>query len=185
MKDEIIEHSVDSYIKRILPQAGRELKYIKDNDWSEIANVKSRENSYKIQKLLNDRNVKSAVKLYKISGEEELGSKRIKAALKKLMEFFYILEDRYNKTIKNFDWTSFDISDDSVAKKVESEIQMQATILDDLNSLESQLKSINFGDIDDSVSISMHGEESMPFMMAESLQKAFPEIETALNKKKK
>ncbi len=173
---------VNSYIGRILPQAKKELQYIKDNDWSVIDNVGKRGSVYKVQHLLNDRNIKSAIKLYKMAGED-LDKKRVKSALRILIEFYTILDDRYNVMIEKFDWTSFDLEDAKQAKKATSEVEMQASILENLNTFEATLRAINFGDESDDVNISMHSDTPIPFMMREAIEEQYPEILDHLKKK--
>lgn len=174
---------VDGFISRVLPPAKKELRYIEDNDWSEIVNVKSRENAYKVQRLLIDRNLTSAVLLYKMAGED-VKRKRVQAALSTFMTFFTILRDRYERMIQKFDWTGFDLSDDKQADKAEAEVSFQSKVLDDVNGHEVALRGINFGEQDDSVNIRFFDEKPAPFLMRSAIETVYPEIKDFLKKEK-
>lgn len=184
MSDNSVKESVDSYISRILPQATKEFKFVKDNDWTEISNVKTREQNYKIQKLLVDRNIKSAVKLYKMAGED-IKSKRVRSTLRTLIEFYKVLNDRYKVMIDTFNWTEFNLEDDKEAGRAAAEVKFQAGVLDDVNALDSELRGINYGDESDTINVAMHSNTPIPFMMKEYIEGKFPEISEFLKKRDK
>lgn len=181
-----VSESIDKYISRVLPQAKKELAYIKDNDWSAIENIETRENSYDVQALLVDRNVKTAINLYKIAKESDtIGSKRVKASLKLLISFFKICNERYESMVQNFDWTTLSMDDKKEATKAKLEIQIQSKILKVVNELEAKLQAINFGDESDDVNVSMYGDTPMPFLMRDVMESAFPVIGEYLERKNK
>lgn len=172
---------VDGFINRILPPAKKELQYIKDHDWSEIANVGSRENTYEVQQLITDRNIKSAVDLYKMAGED-VKKKRVQSSLQVFIEFFTILNDRYEKMVKRFDWTSFDLTNDKEAEKAKAEVSFQSALLKEVNRYESVLRGINFGGEDNKVNIRFFDDKPAPFLMKGSLEEVYPEIKDFLKK---
>lgn len=181
MKNEL-SAELDSYIKRVLPQAKKELKYVKNEDWSSIESVSVRSNVYKIQNLLVDRNVKTAVKLYGLASED-LSNKRVKAALAILIDFFKVADTRYKTMIDAFDWTTFDLIDTKGTDRVKKEVEFQAEVLDDINTLENRLRAINFGGESDELSLSFHSDTPAPFMMSDMLEDFYPEIKDYLKRK--
>ena len=177
-----LNSEVESYLKRVLPQAKKELKYNKNEDWSKIKSVPTRENVYKIQDLLVHRNIETALKLYKLAGED-VKNKRVKDSLAILVEFFTILDERYSSMIEEFDWTTFKLDEKDANKRVEEEVKFQSGVLDDINKYEIKLKSINFGDESDDVSVSFYGNIPAPLMMSSMIEEIYPEVKEAVNKK--
>lgn len=177
-----LNSEVDAYLKRILPQAKKELTYIKNEDWSIIENVKMRGNVYKIQNLLVDRNTKTAVKLYGLA-KEDITKKRVKSALSTLIEFFNIADKRYKVMVETFDWSTFSLDNDADAGKIKSEVEFQAEVLNDINGLEARLRAINFGGESDELSINFYNNTPAPFMMAEAIEIRYPEIKQFMKRK--
>jgi len=173
--------AVDSYIRRILPQAKKELTYIEGEDWSVIKNVKSRDNAYEVHNLITDRNVRSAVTLYNMAGED-IGKKRVKNALEVLVKFFTILDERYKKVIEKFDWTAFNTEEEGSAK---NEVEFQSAVLKNINTLEDKLRGINFGGESDELHIEFHGDKPVPFMMNERMEEKYPDIKKHLEERDK
>ena len=174
--------AVDAYIRRILPQAKKELTYVEGEDWSGIKNVKTRENAYAVHNLITDRNIKSAVDLYKMAGED-LSKKRVKNSLEILVKFFSILDERYNKVVENFDWTEFNSEEDGASAKAKNEVEFQSEVLKNLNAHEERLRKINFGGESDELHIEFHGDKPIPLMMSERMEEKYPDIQKYLDKK--
>lgn len=177
-----LDPAVDGFIKRILPPAKKELKYIKDEDWSEIKNIKTRKNNYDVHHVITDRNIKYAIKLYKMAGED-VEKPRVKTTLDFLIGFFNILDERYSQMVEKFDYTALNLEEEEETNKMKFEVEFQSTVLNHINSMEASLRTINFGGESDELHIEFHGKQPIPFMMSETMEKKYPDIKKFLEKK--
>jgi hypothetical protein len=181
-------------IELISPVAEKELKFVQEKDWSEIENLKKRESAYRLQDMLNARNLDALVKLYNLA-IEDLSHPTVKSTISLLMGFYTLLEERYANMNKKFDWTEFtddDISTDSdgnktksVEKKQEEEIEFQSGVLKDYSAFKEQLRKINFGDEQGVIDIPIHGDTPIPLLMRVIIEERYPEVTEEIEKKLK
>lgn len=179
----MIDKKLRDHLDLIMPPAKKELKFIKEHDWSTVAKLDKRESMYNLQSILNDRNISALIKLYSLA-EEDLGNPEIRKSIRLLLEFYYILEARYNHVTTAFDWTEFDEADANVEKKMELEIAFQSGVLKDLSSFKERLRKINFGEESDNLDIPIHADKPIPMTMSVAIEERYPEIRQFINKKK-
>ena len=178
----MLDKKVQDHIDLVIPPAKKELKFIKEQDWSEISHLGKRESMYNLQSILNERNINALVKLYNLA-EEDLGHPEVRKSIKILLEFYYILEKRYQNVDKKFDWTKFDQSEKDIEKKMADEIEFQSGVLKDLSRFKENLRKINFGEESNDLDIPIHSDKPIPVIMAESVEARYPEIREFINKK--
>jgi len=193
MENHLDKKIIDN-IELIHPVAVKELKFIQEHDWSEIDNLKKRESAYKLQHILNSRNLSALEKLYKLASED-LGHPKVRATIDLLVGFYILLEERYINMDKKFDWTMFtdeDIPVDkdgnkvkSVEKKQEEEIAFQSGVLDDYSTFKESLRKINFGNDQALVDIPIFGDAPIPLLMSEIIEERYPEVTELMRKKLK
>jgi len=178
-----VKTEIDSFISRVLPGAKKELKFIRDNNWLEVKNIKGRTDSYALQRVLNNRAIDNMSKLYKMAEKtEDLNNTRVKNSLKLLRTFFTILDERYSVYSEDVSWMELveenltDKQAKAVLKKQEEEVKLRSLVLEDINKAEHTLREINDGEEDDSVVISLHGNEPIPFMMQDLARRKWPRI---------
>lgn len=178
----MLDKKIDDHINLVIPPAKKELKFVRDNDWSDIPNLATRESMYKLQSILNERNLNALIKLYSLA-EEELGNPEVRKSIKILIEFFYILEKRYMTVDKKFDWTKFDQTEKGFEKRMELEIEFQSNILKDLSNFKERLRKINFGEESSDLDIPIHSDKPIPLTMSRAIEERYPEIRDFINKK--
>lgn len=171
----MLDKKIQDHIDLVIPPAKKELKFIKDQDWSNISNLEKRDSAYKLQHILNERNINALIKLYNLS-EESLNNPEVKKSIKILLEFYYILEKRYQVVDKKFDWTKFDQSEKNIEKKMADEIEFQSGVLKDLSGFREKLRKINFGEESNDLDIPIHSDKPIPLIMAGSVEERYPEI---------
>lgn len=178
----MLDKKIDDHINLVIPPAKKELKFVRDNDWSDIPNLATRESMYKLQSILNERNLNALIKLYSLA-EEELGNPEVRKSIKILIEFFYILEKRYMTVDKKFDWTKFDQTEKGFEKRMELEIEFQSNVLKDLSNFKERLRKINFGEESSDLDIPIHSDKPIPLTMSRAIEERYPEIRDFINKK--
>lgn len=178
----MLDKKIDDHINLVIPPAKKELKFVRDNDWSDIPNLATRESMYKLQSILNERNLNTLIKLYSLA-EEELGNPEVRKSIKILIEFFYILEKRYMTVDKKFDWTKFDQTEKGFEKRMELEIEFQSNVLKDLSNFKERLRKINFGEESSDLDIPIHSDKPIPLTMSRAIEERYPEIRDFINKK--
>ncbi len=178
----MLDKKIDDHINLVIPPAKKELKFVRDNDWSDIPNLATRESMYKLQTILNERNLNALIKLYSLA-EEELGNPEVRKSIKILIEFFYILEKRYMTVDKKFDWTKFDQTEKGFEKRMELEIEFQSNVLKDLSNFKERLRKINFGEESSDLDIPIHSDKPIPLTMSRAIEERYPEIRDFINKK--
>jgi hypothetical protein len=180
----MLDKKVQDHIDLVVPPAKKELKFIKDQDWSKVSHIGKRDSMYKLQHILNERNINALVKLYNLA-EESLGHPDVKKSIKMLLEFYYILEKRYQEVDKKFDWTKFDQTEKDIEKKMAEEIEFQSGVLKNLSEFKERLRKINFGEESNDLDIPIHSDKPIPIIMSESIEQRYPEIREFINQKAK
>ena len=190
-KQKHLDKKITDNIELISPVAEKELKFVQEKDWSEITNLKKRESAYKLQHMLNSRNLTSLTKFYSLA-QEDLGHPKVKRTIDLLMGFYLLLEERYVNMDKKFDWTEFteeDIPVDaegkkikSVEKKQEEEIEFQSGVLKDYSDFRESLRKINFGSDQALVDIPIHGDTPIPLLMSGAVEERYPEVTELITK---
>jgi hypothetical protein len=178
----MLDKKIQDHLDLVMPPAKKELKFIKEHDWSIVSKLEKRESMYNLQSILNDRNISALIKLYSLA-EEELGNPEVNKSIKLLLEFYYILEKRYNHVTRAFDWTEFDEADSNVEKRMEMEIAFQSGVLKELSSLKERLRKINFGEESDNLDVPIHSDKPIPFTMSNAIEERYPEVRAFINKK--
>lgn len=187
-----LDNRIQDQIDLIVPPAKKELTFIKkaDKNWSEVSNIDKRETMYKLQDLLNSRNIGALLKFHEIA-KDELSHPDVKKTINLLLEFYFILEERYNNMEQKFDWTTY-VDDYNVEggeglkaeKKQEREITFQNGVLKDYSSFKEKLRRINFGEESLSIDIPVHGDIPIPIVMHEVMENRYPEIKEFIDKKR-
>lgn len=181
---EDLDEKIKDHIELIIAPAKKELDYIKGRDWSNISEFKKRESEYKLQEMLNHRNINALIKLHALA-KNDLKHPEVKATMAILMQFYKILEKRYSNMETKFDWTTvYEGDQDEEAKKMK-EIEFQSGVLTDLTKHKSDLRKINFGEDTDEINIQMHADTPIPMMMADMVEGRYPEIKEFLKRKDK
>lgn len=177
-----LDNKILDQIELIMPPAKKELRFIQSRDWAEVENLKKRESMYKLQDILNSRNLTALLKFH-TTAKEDLGHPKVKKTIELLLQFYFILEERYNKMSEKFDWTTY--VDDAGAekgngmtaeKKQELEIEFQSGVLKDYSKFKEDLRKINFGEDVVTVDIPIHGDTPIPIVMRETIENRYPEV---------
>lgn len=184
-----LDSRIQDNIDLITPPAKKELNFIKNNDWAEVSFLEKRKSMYELQSILNNRNITALEKLYSIA-QENLGHPEVKKTISTLIQFFYILEERYHKMVEKFDWTSYVDDSEEEGKKAKraevkqaEEIEFQSGVLKDYSRYKDKLRSINFGEDVISVNIPIHGDTPVPIIMRSAIEKRYPEIQKFIESK--
>lgn len=181
-----LDKKVLDNIEMVTPIAEKELKFIQSIDWSEINNLKKRETAYKLQDMLNSRNIDALIKLHSLA-LGDLSHPKVKRTVDVLISFYTLLEQRYINMDKKFDWTKFSDEDfethseeedgkKSVEKKQAEEIEFQHYVLKDYSAFKEKLRKINFGEDQAIVDIPIHGDTPVPIMMSDVIEERYPEV---------
>lgn len=185
-----LDKKVQDNIELITPPAKKELKFIKANDWSEVAGLKKRESMYDLQNILNSRNLTALEKLYSLA-KDDLTHPDVRKTIKLLTEFYFILEKRYHNMSEKFDWTTYvddigveDGTGERAEKKQAEEIEFQSGVLKDYSRFKDKLRSINFGEDVITVDIPVHGDKPIPIIMKDMIESRYPEIDELIESKK-
>ena len=188
-----LDKKVLDNIEMVTPIAEKELKFIQSIDWSEINNLKKRETAYKLQDMLNSRNIDALIKLHSLA-LGDLSHPKVKRTVDVLISFYTLLEQRYINMDKKFDWTKFSDEDfethseeedgkKSVEKKQAEEIEFQHYVLKDYSAFKEKLRKINFGEDQAIVDIPIHGDTPIPIMMSEVIEERYPEVSELIKNK--
>ena len=188
-----LDKKVLDNIEMVTPIAEKELKFIQSIDWSEINNLKKRETAYKLQDMLNSRNIDALIKLHSLA-LGDLRHPKVKRTVDVLISFYTLLEQRYINMDKKFDWTKFSDEDfethseeedgkKSVEKKQAEEIEFQHYVLKDYSAFKEKLRKINFGEDQAIVDIPIHGDTPIPIMMSEVIEERYPEVSELIKNK--
>ena len=188
-----LDKKVLDNIEMVTPIAEKELKFIQSIDWSEINNLKKRETAYKLQDMLNSRNIDALIKLHSLA-LGDLSHPKVKRTVEVLISFYTLLEQRYINMDKKFDWTKFSDEDfdthseeedgkKSVEKKQAEEIEFQHYVLKDYSAFKEKLRKINFGEDQAIVDIPIHGDTPVPIMMSEVIEERYPEVSELIKNK--
>ena len=178
----MIKSEIDAFIKRVVAPAIKELTVVKAHDWSIEDTIKKREYRYKLQKLLTDRAIKHMAKLYKIAERrDELGTAKVKNAMKVLREYYLIMDARYTRYSEDISWMHINDDDPKAVKRQEDESVLRSNILDHITSLEDILRSINDGGESNEVDVPLNKNTPVvPLAMRVLAIKKFPKIKVAL-----
>jgi hypothetical protein len=185
-KKRSLDKKIQDQIDLIIPPAKKELDFIKrdDKDWSKIEDLEERETIYQLQDMLNSRNIAALTKFHDIA-KDDLAHPDVKLAINLLLEFYYILESRYNSMEERFDWTAYSDKDGETAeKRQEPEIKFQHGVLKDYSKFKEDLRKINFGDDTISIDIPVHGDKPIPIIMRYMIEQRYPEIKEFIKSKK-
>lgn len=166
---------IQDHLDLRLKPAKKALKYIEDNDWSLISGIVPRDSEYKLQHLLNNKNIDALISLYEIA-IEDLGHPQVKSAIDIFVKFFTILEKRFIVMEKNYDWTVIFEGEKDEHEKKKAEIEFQTGVLANLTDFKHKLRKINFGEESTEINLPIHGGEVVPMMMRQIAEQQFPEI---------
>lgn len=176
-----LDKKIEDHLDLTLPAAKKEIKFIKEHDWSKIPRLEKRESKYILQNILNDRNINALVKLHSLA-KEDLGHPKVKDAVGIFLEFYKVLDERYAYVDKRFDWTKFDQEDENVEAKMEAEMKFQSEVLKNLTSFKERLRKINFGQETSTLDIPIYADKPIPLTMSQSLEERYPEIREHIDK---
>lgn len=181
---EKLDSKVQDHLDLHVKPAKKALKYIEDTDWTNISDVAQREDEYDIQHLLTNKNIKSGIELYNLS-KEEVSHPTVTSNMKLFLEFFHILEKRFEDMEKRYDWTTIFKGEEDEHGKKRKEIEFQTKVLSNLDGFKQALRKINFGDDSNGVNIPIYNDTPVPFMMASQVEEVFPEVIEYMEKRKK
>lgn len=180
-----IKSELESFILRVIKPAKKELKIIRENDWTAGETVKIRDSKYALQRMLTDRAISNMKKLYHMAEKrDEVKKAKVKNALKILRQFYTILDERYTRYTDDVSWMIIeDHGNVKAVKRQEDEARLQSLVLTDINKFEEILRSINDGEESNEIHIEMHGKQPLPLMMEEASIVRFPQIKEFLKQK--
>lgn len=181
-----LNSKVQDYLDLHFGPAKKALNYVQDNDWSDIAKVIPREDEYDIQHLLTNKNIKSFIELYNTAEvAEQLDHPKVREAIVLFLEFFNLLESRFEVMEEKYDWATIfkGVKDEKTKKK--AEIEFQTKVLSHLDNFKKNLRKINFGDMSSEINIAIFNDTPIPFMMQEEAEEKFPELREYMEKKAK
>ena len=164
--------NVKDFLDTVNVTLSKELKFIKDNDWTKVSNREARTEQHDLQVLITDRAVKNAVKLYDLC-KQDTSPKPIKTAMNRFLEMYEIYNSRYEYYTKEEDWTTYT---DRVSEMSE-EIKFQSDIMKKLSDFKAALRKINFGGEGNNFEIVFRDNTPAPFMMQDKVEELYPEIE--------
>lgn len=177
-----LDPKIQDYIDLVVGPAKKELKYIEDNDWVTLTTFKRRESEYSLQHLLNNRNIKALIKFYGLA-KNDLKHPKVKSTMDLLMKFYRILEERFLKVEKLYDWTTVFADVKNSEERKREEIEFQSTVLKDLTGFKEELRKINFGNQSDTINVDMHSDIPIPFVMRVAIEERYPEVREFMDDK--
>ena len=177
LNDDILD-----FIESISITAKKEAAYIKKTNWADITDPKFRSEEFDLQNLLVERNLSHANSLFKLA-KADLKHPAVKAMLDELIATFRIHGDRIAKYILESDWTE-QLTEGASRGAMKQEIEFQSEMNKNLAKFKADVRKINYSDESQSVDIQIYGDVIVPMLMAESIEKRYPEIVEFLEKKR-
>lgn len=177
-----LNESVEDFIDSIKITIDRELEYVKLKSWVDSSDYKKKQSNYDIHRLLVDRALKNAVKLYNLV-KGDIRPKEVSGMLKSLASFFTYFEKRVNQYISENDWTAslFDVENKDGLMKLEIEFQSQ--ISKDIVEFKSRLKQINLDENNKKIKIATFNDKPVPFLMRHIIEEKHPEVKVYMEAK--
>lgn len=166
-----LEGSVEDFLDTVNITLSKELKFIKENDWSLVSDRKKRIELHDLQSLITDRGVKNAARLYELC-KQDTSPKFIKSSMKKFIEMYEVYNARYESYTEKEDWTTYIDRVDEMS----GEIEFQSDIQKNVGSFKVILRKINFGGEGNNIEIVFRDNAPGPFMMQNKLEELYPEI---------
>lgn len=171
---ELIE-VVEDFIASVEPTTKKEFKFIKEDDWTYVADRKSRISRYEMHQLLTKRAMENAVKVFKLN-KGDIDQKDVKALIKLLVEFFTIFESRVEAYFKKEDWTVYLTEGIGNEVDMRAEVEFQSDIQKNHIDLKTMLKQLPLNESVRSVNINTFEDKPIPFPLRQRFEASFPEL---------
>lgn len=179
-----LDLAVQDFIDAVSTTVDKELRYVKENDWTTEEKFKPRKSLHDLQYLLTKNNLANAEKLFKLC-DSDISHKKVKAMMKKLMSFQSIYKERASKYNKSQDWSSYIDDENKTKNDMEEEIQFQSEINKNVTEFGGKSRKINDGDSIVSINLPIYNNEPVPFMMKDAIEQRFPEVKKYIENKQK
>lgn len=176
-----LSKDIEDLLETIEPTIDKELKFVKDNDWTAPKSRSKRVSNENLHNMITDRATRHAEDIYS-RAEGFIKHKRVSSFLKKVVQMYTIYEERYHKYTEKEDWTTYTEKGKST-KDAEEEIEFQSDILKNLRSMKSRLRKINFGEEDNGTKISFFDDKKASFAMKNVVLDRYPEIEDIIKER--
>jgi hypothetical protein len=177
---EELNHDIVDYIDSIEITTKKETKYIKDNNWATMQELKAKIAEFDLQDTLVKNAVGHAESLYKLA-KADLKHDDVKEALDLLLSAVPLHTSRISSYISESDYLESGLEKGQV--KAEMEFQTEAN--KSLTQIKSKVRKIVYGESTEGVEIPTFNNVRIPLMMSDMMEQRFPEIKEFLAKKKK
>lgn len=185
-----LDVTIESFIETIEKTYPNELKFIQENDWSNIDSVNKRIKLHNLQLILTERSVKNADNLYSLAlKKDSTENKKVKQVLKDLISFFDFYEARYDYYVSKQDWSSFiddsDEEDEGKSKRMEAEIKFQSDLSKSVTEFKSIIRKIQMANDKSIINIPVFNDIPIPLAMRGLVESRYPETKELYEEKLK
>lgn len=180
-----LDPGVQYLVDRLGSSIGPELKVIEDKDWSALEGDKLRK-AQKIQKLLTERNIDHATKLYTLAKEaENLHEPQVKDILKKVVRLVELYEERYEVFYGKNDWAKYMEDDDSeLDDQKEAELSYQSSLLDTLIEFRQKTLKFDLSNTKEKIHVPSYSKTPIPFGMMDAVLVKYVEVKEFLDRRR-
>lgn len=183
---EVLDGDVKDFIEVINKSVQKERVFIAQKDWTVLPTVFEREKLHDIQKLLVDRNIKHAQKLYKMVIDRDCDKHpEVKQMLDSLLEFFDIYEARYDVYVDNQDWDSYLEDGNTEIKNPEREIQFSSKVAQNVTSYKETVRVLRSVGDGSAVGIATFKNTPIPFLMRKNVEEKYDNVKELVERKLK
>lgn len=182
----VLDQDVADYISLVNKSVQKEKVFITQKDWSIEETLEGRIKLHDIQRLLIDRNINHATKLYDLASTRDcLAHKDVKDMIKSLLEFFYIYESRYDVYVESQDWSSYLEDGETSIKNPEKEIQFSSEVAKWVSNYQSKVRKIHDSEDGSRVLISTQKDTPVPFLMRRTIEEKYDSVADLMKDKLK
>ena len=179
---EELEDNVLLFIDSIKIPQERNLKIVKESDWTAKVEMSEKEELYKVHRFFVDRAVDNATTLYNMCNGDTR-NKSVKEVLETLSAIFNLQSERVEKYINDNDWSIDLVETGKVSDAMLVEGEFQSGMLKDINTSRAKMQKVNIGDNIKSVNVPIFGDQPVPLIMRQAIEKKFPEIKEYINQR--
>ena len=177
-----LNYEIQDFIETSLDPLKNEYNFIKKSDWTKAVNDKAKEREYNILHLITQRALKTAKDLNAIA-KNDLAHPAVKEVMDLCKSVYDIYEKYYSEYTKAQKWENF-LDEGKDLTAMELEMRFQNDLRDQLNTHKRNVRSINFGDIEDRVEVRTFNDTPLPLFMRDLVEEKFPEVKELLDKQK-
>lgn len=175
LNDDILD-----FISSIEITTKKEVKYIQDNNWTTMQELKAKIAEFDLQDTLVKNAVGHAESLYKLA-KADLKHDDVKEALDLLLSAVPLHTSRISSYISSSDYLESGLEKGQV--KAEMEFQTEAN--KSLTQIKSKVRKIVYGESTEGVEIPTFNNVRIPLMMSELIETRYPEVKEYLDLKRK